>query len=202
MRSAKWSGKWTVGSGGFDLRSGWYLVDWSVQSTTHDRLSHHLVHSCTSHSTWHFALRTRTVLRQCSFSVPAGCCRSPIARCSTGGVPSTAAASPRPAAPAPRCRSATTRRWWIWATWRCCRRWSMRTCTSSCRGCGAGCRAPSASPTGCGRCCGRRWRPPPDEAVVASVDDAIAEMRASGTGLVGDVSNSLVTVEPLRAEPA
>ena len=32
----------------------------------------------------------------------------------------------------------------------------------------------------------------------AAVDAAIAEMRASGTGLVGDISNSLVTVDALR----
>ena len=39
---------------------------------------------------------------------------------------------------------------------------------------------------------------PGDDAVLAAADAAIAEMRASGTGLVGDISNSLATVEPLR----
>src|SRR4030095_362222 len=34
--------------------------------------------------------------------------------------------------------------------------------------------------------------------IVASVEDAIDELRASGTGFVGDVSNTLVTVAPLR----
>ena len=39
---------------------------------------------------------------------------------------------------------------------------------------------------------------PGEGAVLAAADTAIAEMRASGTGFVGDISNSLVTVEPLR----
>ena len=39
---------------------------------------------------------------------------------------------------------------------------------------------------------------PGEGAVLAAADAAIAEMRASGTGFVGDISNSLVTVEPLR----
>ncbi len=39
--------------------------------------------------------------------------------------------------------------------------------------------------------------PPPDE-IAASIDAAIAQARASGTGLVGDISNSLATVDPLR----
>jgi aminodeoxyfutalosine deaminase len=44
----------------------------------------------------------------------------------------------------------------------------------------------------------RREQSPPDDAIAASVDGAIDELRASGTGLVGDVSNTLVTVAPLR----
>jgi aminodeoxyfutalosine deaminase len=44
----------------------------------------------------------------------------------------------------------------------------------------------------------RREQLPPDRAIVASVEDAIDQLRASGTGLVGDVSNTLVTVAPLR----
>jgi cytosine/adenosine deaminase-related metal-dependent hydrolase len=40
--------------------------------------------------------------------------------------------------------------------------------------------------------------PGPDD-IRAAADRAIAELRATGTGLVGDVSNSLVTVGPLRA---
>jgi cytosine/adenosine deaminase-related metal-dependent hydrolase len=43
----------------------------------------------------------------------------------------------------------------------------------------------------------RRQAPPPDE-IAASIDAAIAQARASGTGLVGDISNSLATVDPLR----
>ncbi len=39
---------------------------------------------------------------------------------------------------------------------------------------------------------------PAPPGVLASVDTAIAAMRASGTGVVGDISNSLVTVDPLR----
>jgi aminodeoxyfutalosine deaminase len=39
---------------------------------------------------------------------------------------------------------------------------------------------------------------PGDDVVLAAADAAIAEMRASGTGLVGDISNSLATVEALR----
>lgn len=45
----------------------------------------------------------------------------------------------------------------------------------------------------------RRREAPPSGEIGASVDAAIAEMRASGTALVGDVSNSLATVAPLRA---
>ena len=41
--------------------------------------------------------------------------------------------------------------------------------------------------------------PPPIEHVRAAIDQALAELRASGTGLVGDTSNSLETVAPLRA---
>ncbi len=43
----------------------------------------------------------------------------------------------------------------------------------------------------------RQATPPPDE-IAASIDAAIAQARASGTGLVGDISNSLATVDPLR----
>lgn len=39
---------------------------------------------------------------------------------------------------------------------------------------------------------------PGEGVVVAAVDAAIARMRDSGTGVVGDISNSLVSVEPLR----
>ena len=39
---------------------------------------------------------------------------------------------------------------------------------------------------------------PAEGGVLAAVDAAIARMRDSGTGLVGDISNSLVSVEPLR----
>ncbi|MBK5299530.1 MAG: amidohydrolase family protein [Vicinamibacteria bacterium] len=39
---------------------------------------------------------------------------------------------------------------------------------------------------------------PGEDAVAAAVAAAIAQMRASGTGLVGEISNSLVTVDPLR----
>ncbi len=44
----------------------------------------------------------------------------------------------------------------------------------------------------------RRSAPPPDDAVIDSIEDAIAQLRATGTGLVGDISNSLLSVEPLR----
>jgi aminodeoxyfutalosine deaminase len=44
----------------------------------------------------------------------------------------------------------------------------------------------------------RRGDAPPDESIVRSVEEAIGEMRAAGTGLVGDVSNTLVSVTPLR----
>jgi len=37
-----------------------------------------------------------------------------------------------------------------------------------------------------------------DPAVRSAIDEAIAEIQASGTGVVGDISNSLATVEPLR----
>ncbi len=37
-----------------------------------------------------------------------------------------------------------------------------------------------------------------DPAVLKAVDEAIAEIRATGTGWVGDISNTLATVEPLR----
>lgn len=42
---------------------------------------------------------------------------------------------------------------------------------------------------------------PGEDGIAAAIDDAIAEIRASGTGVVGDISNSLVTVEPLRRSP-
>lgn len=44
----------------------------------------------------------------------------------------------------------------------------------------------------------RRAAAPETGEVARAVDAAIAELRASGTGVVGDISNSLVTVEPLR----
>jgi cytosine/adenosine deaminase-related metal-dependent hydrolase len=43
----------------------------------------------------------------------------------------------------------------------------------------------------------RRQSPPPEE-IAASIDGAIAQARSLGTGLVGDISNSLATVDPLR----
>src|SRR5262245_60279071 len=43
----------------------------------------------------------------------------------------------------------------------------------------------------------RSSAPPPDE-IAASIEDAIDQARRCGTGLVGDVSNTLATVEPLR----
>lgn len=44
-----------------------------------------------------------------------------------------------------------------------------------------------------------RFGAPADEpAVFAAITEAIAEMRASGTGAVGDVSNTLVSVPPIR----
>lgn len=45
----------------------------------------------------------------------------------------------------------------------------------------------------------RRSGAPPDGEILAAVDGAIESLRTCGTGLVGDVSNSLVTVGPLRA---
>jgi cytosine/adenosine deaminase-related metal-dependent hydrolase len=46
----------------------------------------------------------------------------------------------------------------------------------------------------------RRFGPAPAaEAVRRAIDEAIDELRASGTGLVGDISNSLETLAPLRA---
>jgi cytosine/adenosine deaminase-related metal-dependent hydrolase len=44
----------------------------------------------------------------------------------------------------------------------------------------------------------RRGEAPPDEAVITSIDEAIAQACATGTGLVGDISNSLLSVERLR----
>jgi cytosine/adenosine deaminase-related metal-dependent hydrolase len=44
----------------------------------------------------------------------------------------------------------------------------------------------------------RRQATPPPDVVRASIEAAIAQARASGTGLVGDISNSLATVAPLR----
>jgi cytosine/adenosine deaminase-related metal-dependent hydrolase len=43
----------------------------------------------------------------------------------------------------------------------------------------------------------RRESPPPDT-IAASIDAAIAQAKSFGTGLVGDISNSLATVDPLR----
>lgn len=43
----------------------------------------------------------------------------------------------------------------------------------------------------------RQATPSPDE-VGASIDGAIAQARRAGTALIGDISNSLATVEPLR----
>ena len=45
----------------------------------------------------------------------------------------------------------------------------------------------------------RRFGAPPPEQIGVSVDRAIDQMRRSGTGLVGDISNTLATVMPLRA---
>jgi cytosine/adenosine deaminase-related metal-dependent hydrolase len=45
----------------------------------------------------------------------------------------------------------------------------------------------------------RRMHPPPFEAVAGAIQQSIDELRQCGTGLVGDISNSLATVEPLRA---
>ena len=44
----------------------------------------------------------------------------------------------------------------------------------------------------------RRTALPEDHVILDTIAPAIAELRATGTGLVGDVSNTLVTVEPLR----
>jgi cytosine/adenosine deaminase-related metal-dependent hydrolase len=44
----------------------------------------------------------------------------------------------------------------------------------------------------------RRAQLPPHEEILASVDKAIDALRACGTGAVGDVSNTLVSVAPLR----
>ena len=48
---------------------------------------------------------------------------------------------------------------------------------------------------------GRRMHPPSGERVAGAIAQAIAELRATGTGLVGDIANSLATVAPLRASP-
>ena len=40
---------------------------------------------------------------------------------------------------------------------------------------------------------------PPVESIRGAIEEAITELRATGTGLVGDISNSLETVRPLRA---
>jgi cytosine/adenosine deaminase-related metal-dependent hydrolase len=45
----------------------------------------------------------------------------------------------------------------------------------------------------------RRMHPPPVAAVAGAIQQSIDELRQCGTGLVGDISNSLATVEPLRA---
>jgi cytosine/adenosine deaminase-related metal-dependent hydrolase len=44
----------------------------------------------------------------------------------------------------------------------------------------------------------RRGAPPPDDVVIRSIEEAIVQARATGTGLVGDISNSLLSVGPLR----
>ncbi len=44
----------------------------------------------------------------------------------------------------------------------------------------------------------RRTSPPPPEVMAGTIAQAIREARDSGTGLVGDISNSLATVQPLR----
>jgi cytosine/adenosine deaminase-related metal-dependent hydrolase len=45
----------------------------------------------------------------------------------------------------------------------------------------------------------RRQRPDPRAAeIMAAIADAVAEARAAGTAIVGDISNTLVTYEPLR----
>ena len=78
------------------------------------------------------------------------------------------------------------------------RRSSTRTRTSSCPGCADAFRPPGASPTGSASC----WHPAP--APRRPTDHGlhplrrIAQARASGTALVGDVSNTLVTVDLLR----
>lgn len=48
----------------------------------------------------------------------------------------------------------------------------------------------------------RRDRPDPKSSeILTAVDRAIAELRACGTGVVGDISNTLVTFEPLVRSP-
>jgi cytosine/adenosine deaminase-related metal-dependent hydrolase len=44
----------------------------------------------------------------------------------------------------------------------------------------------------------RRTALPDDDVILRAIGPAIDELRSSGTGVVGDVSNTLVTVEPLR----
>lgn len=47
----------------------------------------------------------------------------------------------------------------------------------------------------------RRMDAPPAETVAGAIGRAIRELHDSGTGVVGDISNSLATVAPLRASP-
>src|SRR4029079_17283202 len=44
----------------------------------------------------------------------------------------------------------------------------------------------------------RRQAPPSPDAIAASISAGVAQARASGTVLVGDISTSLATVDPLR----
>ena len=131
--------------------------------------------------------------------VRAGWCPSPIARCSTGGSPSTTVALPRPVAPALRSRSVTTRRWCdlgAYALLPALVNAHVHLELSSLRG-----QVPRAErfTDWVPAMLQRRMAAAPDrDAIVGAVETAIAEMRASGTGIVGDISNSLVTVEPLR----
>src|SRR5262245_25930789 len=46
-----------------------------------------------------------------------------------------------------------------------------------------------------------RRQAPPDETLLDGISRGIAQARAAGTALVGDVSNTLATVGPLRASP-